>query len=876
MSVHATDLLILPVPRSVAFTGGTLTCAAPLTLAMLGPGDAITDPTVAHELDGARWVAGPARALVRFEPADGAPSDLAKWVRQPEGYCLVVDANGIRVWAATPAGRLYAAMTLRQLRRQFGSRLPCLRIGDAPTLGLRGVQLVFVQGHTAYRARYMRHVVPQLARWKINALYLYLENYFEFPSLPHLAGPGAMTADDARELDALCRAYHIKLIPMLNLLGHASETLYLQRYAHLAEHSADADPRLTPGSNFCPTAPEARRLVATMLRDAMDAFSSDLIHVGGDEVAMLGQCPRCRARRDRLDAFGLYVRHFAWLRDLAQQRGRRIGIWGDMLLHYAHNASARMRERVLAPLRAGTVIHDWHYGGGAPETLKFFTKAAFDTVASSSSNLCYMASLWPGMAVAQRQLFADAVRAGAGGGMTTAWCNFLGLHEEQFNYLFATGGTALWSGPTDDALAPDLALTRFERAYSLQRYGLRSDALTVYWHTLGDGLGPVLSPLAPFNGTSLRKCLYHTDNVLTFWVRYAQALRGNRLGQYRAGVRKARTLWEAVRAQAPAGDDPYVPLQAAPLLMHEHLLHRFDTTEAVYKLYAQAALVQFKDQRRCAKLMCAAADRLRAHLADFPPIERYLRAARRDLGLERSSLARVRATQRKIRALAAFFEHLGRSDRPLPVFLQLHDMFLQQSRIDWPGIREHDWVAAPPRFRRYTIESGPFWGDGPRTTLEPGPHVAVQRFMVSRLQPMLGTIGDVPYPRRRAGLGFKLREFPEVTCGLHHEWFPNGENGVVYLATRVHCTEPMRLELSLGYDGPIKVWVDRKPVFEDPAGTNPTYLDKARVPLAARRGTHEIMLAFASNSGRAYDFVLVLKRMDATPAGSVVLPEVAI
>ena len=181
----------------------------------------------------------------------------------------------------------------------------------------------------------------------------------------------------------------------------------------------------------------------------------------------------------------------------------------------------------------------------------------------------------------------------------------------------------------------------------------------------------------------------------------------------------------------------------------------------------------------------------------------------------------------------------------------------------------------PERFRRYTIENGPFWGDGPRTALEPGPHVAVQRFMVSRLLPILGTIGDVAYPRRRAGLGFQLREFPEVCCGLHNEWFPNGENGVVYLATRVRCAEAMQLELGLGYDGPLKVWVDRKAVFQDPGGTNPTYLDKACVPWAARRGAHEIVIALASNSGRAYEIALVLKRPDAAKAARRrALPEV--
>ena len=37
----------------------------------------------------------------------------------------------------------------------------------------------------------------------------------------------------------------------------------------------------------------------------------------------------------------------------------------------------------------------------------------------------------------------------------------------------------------------------------------------------------------------------------------------------------------------------------------------------------------------------------------------------------------------------------------------------------------------------------------------------------------------------------------------------------------------MSLALRLGYDGPVKVWVDGTPVFHDPAGSNPARIDAA-------------------------------------------------
>ena len=377
--MKAAEPLVLPVPRTVRLTGGWWVRDGALVVAGLDTTAPGVRDTILRELAPAR-MAGWERAGVRFLPASAAPAFVARWSRQPEGYGLAVAADGVRIWARDDVGRLYGAMTLRQLLRQYDRSLPGLWIADAPKLAHRGVQIPLAQTHTEYRPEYMRHLVPQLARWKINALYLYLESFFDFPSLPHSAGPGAMTPADARDLQAWCRAHGMTLIPMLNLLGHAQEILYQQRYRHLAEYGPGMDPRTAGGANYCPSSREARRLCALMLNDMLDIFESEIIHCGGDEVALLGACPRCAGGRVRPDPPTFYVRHFAYLRDLAARRGRRIGLWGDMLLHYGQRASARERARLWTPLRRGTVIYDWHYTGGSPETVRLFTREGFDTV----------------------------------------------------------------------------------------------------------------------------------------------------------------------------------------------------------------------------------------------------------------------------------------------------------------------------------------------------------------------------------------------------------------------------------------------------------------------------------------------------------------
>jgi hypothetical protein len=870
-STLSAEFLVLPVPARVALDGRGITLPEAPALALTGKQGASGDRVVLREAGNARRVAEVDRAQIRFLPADDAPADLRTWARQPEGYALVVDETGVRIWASQPAGRLYGAVTLRQLRRQCGRRLPGLRIGDAPKLAHRGVQLSFPQGHTAYRHAFMRDLVPELARWKINALYLYLESYFDFPSLPHMAGPGAMTPQEARDLDELCRSYGIALIPQLNVMAHSGELLSLQKYAHLAEHAPGQDHRMVSGFNLCATSPEVKRLVRGMLEDMFDAFSADLIHVGGDEVSVLGECPNCLKRKGKLDKLGLYLHYFDDIQKIARRRGRRIGIWGDMLLHYARPLPAPERKRVFAGLRDGTVIYDWHYSSGSPDTLAFFVEDGWDTIACSSTNLCYSAAMWPTQSENQRELFADAIRVGAMGGITTAWCNFTGLHEEQLNYLFASGATALWSGPTEKDLAPGLSTDRFEQAYCLQRYDLRTTTVTRYAHAIGDASGPVLSPLAPYHNANLRKCLYHTDNVLTFWQHYAHILQGGPLNKYRAGVAGARRLWRQVEREARTCDDPYLVLQEGPLLMHEHLLRRFDMTEALYRRYDQAARAQFADPRRCARLLNEVAGLLLRHVDDFPPIERYLATARRLVGLDRSSILRVRATRRKARELAAFLKHLAVAERPLPAFSQFSGMFFGVVRTDWYGDREHEWAEGPARFQRYTINGTAPWAPAPEAVKEPGPWVSVRDYDLTALIPWTAPLSELDYPRKHA---FTPRVFSTAECHVHDDLFAGGQQGVVFFRVRFRCAEPMKLEIGLGYDGPVKAWLDRQAVFTDETGTNPAYPCKGRAPCDVRKGRHEIMVALSSNHGKAYGLSMQLTRLDTFAGGvrSVVLP----
>jgi len=79
----------------------------------------------------------------------------------------------------------------------------------------------------------------------------------------------------------------------------------------------------------------------------------------------------------------------------------------------------------------------------------------------------------------------------------------------------------------------------------------------------------------------------------------------------------------------------------------------------------------------------------------------------------------------------------------------------------------------------------------------------------------------------------------------------NGQPGLIYLRSEVESDRDARGLLKLGYDGPIRAWVNGREVFAGP-GTNPAVPDKAVVYADYRRGNNQILIALDTNGGKAW------------------------
>jgi hypothetical protein len=157
------------------------------------------------------------------------------------------------------------------------------------------------------------------------------------------------------------------------------------------------------------------------------------------------------------------------------------------------------------------------------------------------------------------------------------------------------------------------------------------------------------------------------------------------------------------------------------------------------------------------------------------------------------------------------------------------------------------------------------WGAGERfawtqpffveETVEPGEHATdfIMEWQVSRLLEH-GTL-EAASPEEAANLPLTpMRAHPagHAAAGfIDVREKTGGGAGMVYLRAEVKSNRDARGLLKLGYDGPVRAWVNGREIFAGP-GTNPAVPDKAVVYANFKQGTNTILVAFDTNNGKAW------------------------
>lgn len=335
MPLPATDLMLIPTPRHVQILGEPVDVpldAAPLELLIGGDIDPVGRLGQSYEV----------RILRQSTSRRG----------------------DVELRSGSLAGLRHARATLDQLRRRFGTRLPSLIIADEPSFAVRGVMLDVSRDRIPTMAEFAR-IVDLLAALKFNHLQLYTEHTFAYAGHEDVwRGWSPITPEEARTLDAMCRARGIALVANQNCFGHLGAWFRVAKYAPLAETHGDwvfdGWPRSGPFS-LCPTDPASLALVEDLLGQLLANFSTPLVNIGCDETYDVGfgrSKPAVEARGGG-DAgrAAVYAEFVSKVCGVASRRGFRPMFWADIALSHA---------QALQQLPADLISLAWGYEPDAP------------------------------------------------------------------------------------------------------------------------------------------------------------------------------------------------------------------------------------------------------------------------------------------------------------------------------------------------------------------------------------------------------------------------------------------------------------------------------------------------------------------------------
>ena len=184
-------------------------------------------------------------------------------------------------------------------------------------------------------------------------------------------GDNPITLDRARALAKVCREHTVRLIPQFQCLGHQSWAK--TTFPLLSEYPEfDETPEQYPENegiycrSWCPQHPEVNAIVFTLIDELLSAFQAKTIHIGMDEVFLIGSefCPRC-AGHNTAELFARVVNDF--YSHIVIKNHCEMMMWGDRLIDDAvtgygvWEASANNTHAAIDMIPKDIIICDWHY-----------------------------------------------------------------------------------------------------------------------------------------------------------------------------------------------------------------------------------------------------------------------------------------------------------------------------------------------------------------------------------------------------------------------------------------------------------------------------------------------------------------------------------
>lgn len=256
-----------------------------------------------------------------------------------EAYFITVKSDSIVIKANTAAGIFYGIQSLFQtlpaVRTNEPLQIPCMEIEDAPRFPWRGFMLD-VSRHF-YSADVIKEMLDLMATYKLNVFHWHLcDNQgwrIEIKKYPRLTSVGAWrkekpgsifyqsdsaineraynyggyyTQQQIKEIIAFAAARNITVIPEIELPGHSGAAIAAypefsctqQPQEVLRRSSWTREMRNKFSVEYCAGNDSVYSFLQDILKEVIQLFPSEYIHIGGDEVDKTHwkSCKKCQSR----------------------------------------------------------------------------------------------------------------------------------------------------------------------------------------------------------------------------------------------------------------------------------------------------------------------------------------------------------------------------------------------------------------------------------------------------------------------------------------------------------------------------------------------------------------------------------------------------
>jgi hypothetical protein len=214
--------------------------------------------------------------------------------------------------------------------------------------------------------------LPELAAAGITMLILEVDYGFAFISHPELRGSDdPISRAGAKRLVKACRKNGIMLVPQFQCFGHQSWAgttfVLLTRYPEF-----DLTPGAYPDNKgiYCrewdPLNPAVHAMVFDLLDELIEAFDAEMLHVGMDEVFLIGDSlsPSTFGKNPASVFAGVVNDLYG---HIVKKRQKRMMMWGDRLIDSEKydlgewEASKNGTAAAIDSIPKDIIICDWHY-----------------------------------------------------------------------------------------------------------------------------------------------------------------------------------------------------------------------------------------------------------------------------------------------------------------------------------------------------------------------------------------------------------------------------------------------------------------------------------------------------------------------------------